>query len=247
MAVLQALVEPKTSRNREITPTPTPTPAADESQQENNHRNLVMFSEFSGSLVGFFAFLIFGTTQDAFETLRGVVCCWEEYWRSSSSRSRDGQDVGDAIYYCYKGHEDISQDNIGGNDGNDDSDDGINYSRNYTELYLGNNNNDDLGPYRYPSSDTTQLNNNTFGRQFRINNNSTSSGHSEGSSNTTFATTTTTANTTTTATSKNTQNNSNSKNRETMSASSSRRISIVDPIPPPPLKPLPENRPSKSS
>ena len=30
-----------------------------------------MFSEFSGRLAGFFAFLIFGTTQDAFETLRG--------------------------------------------------------------------------------------------------------------------------------------------------------------------------------
>ncbi|KAK3831293.1 MAG: hypothetical protein JOS17DRAFT_744905 [Linnemannia elongata] len=251
MAVLQALVEPKTSENQDITPTPTP--AADANQQDNSHRNLVMFSEFSGSLVGFFAFLIFGTTHDAFETLRGVVCCWrvrgccgrggggwEEYWRSSSSRSRNGQDVGDAIYYCYKDDENVSQDTTGGNDGNDHvDDDGISYSRNYTELYLGNNNNDDLGAYRYPTSDTIQLNNNTFGRQFRINNNA-SSGHSEGNSNTTFATTTPTTNTITTVTSMNTQNNSNSKNRKTMSASSSRRMSIVGPIPPPPLRPLPE-------
>ncbi|OAQ36007.1 hypothetical protein K457DRAFT_132007, partial [Linnemannia elongata AG-77] len=265
MAVLQVLVEPKTSENREIKPTTPPAPAANANQQDN--RNLVMFSEFSGSLVGFFAFLIFGTTQDAFETLKGIFCCcwrvggccgrgggggWEEYWRSSgsggSSRSRDGQDMGDTVYN-YKSHETFSQNNIGGND---DNDDGINYSRNYTELYLGSNNNDDLGAYRYPSSDSTQFNNNTFGRQFRVNNNNnnnnnnnttTSGGHSEGNSNTAFATTTTTADTTTTATSKNTQNNSNGKNRKTTSASrssSSRRISIVGSLPPPPLKPLPE-------
>ncbi|KAK5816091.1 hypothetical protein F5H01DRAFT_379763, partial [Linnemannia elongata] len=73
MAVLQVLVEPKTSKNREIKPTTPSAPATNANRQDN--RNLVMFSEFSGSLVGFFAFLIFGTTQDAFETLKGIFCC----------------------------------------------------------------------------------------------------------------------------------------------------------------------------
>ncbi|KAF9148072.1 hypothetical protein BG015_010221, partial [Linnemannia schmuckeri] len=211
MAVLQALVEPKSRENREITPA---------ENQQDNHRNLVMFSEFSGSLVGFFAFLIFGTTQDAFETLRRVVCCCRFGWccdggrkddrqpqrrqeRGRRSNSRDRKDADDTIYY-YKDHENLSQVTIGSNDDNDVNE--INSCLNYTELYLGNND-DGVDDYGYPISDNSlQLNNNnTFDRQFRINNNISSS-QSEGSSITALATTTSDN---ATAITSNTQNDKN--------------------------------------
>ncbi|KAK3846182.1 MAG: hypothetical protein J3R72DRAFT_471772 [Linnemannia gamsii] len=277
MAVLQALVEPRTKENMN-----TQQPSDQESASEgeggggDHHRNLVMFSEFTGSLVGFFAFLVFGTTRDALETMGKVVCfpfgrCRDEECKQQGLQDiQQGQQRQQGLGYGFEANQDNSGCHKDGraNHPAHNSNDIFNNStsnRNYTDMYLGNNNtntNDDHSDYGYPCSDSslssTQLRDNNGFANHRYEINHHRSSRKGGKSTDTIianaiATTMNDSNTTTASSSSSnncgnsylTRKESTNTTITTISNSHSRQISIpnlvvVGPIPPPPLKPLPE-------